>query len=485
MAPTPRQVMTHYRRIAEAVSIPIVLYHNIPLTAVDLRTEHLVRLFEEGAIGGVKMSNPEPDRICELLQATGGRLFVYAGIDTVAFEGLCHGAHGWISGIPSIVPGFARRVYEALAERSDLPAARELWARLAPLMRLQFSAYHSRGEGAFLVAHNLLMPTVQMLLRASRKPVRAPEDYLLGKAHPVVFDSGSLDVTRMVAMARALKPDQVPPLVRLRVEEEDDTLPGVDYFEAGPAEKLFDTVSAIARIARASRRERRMVVSAEQTRDPNGRPLTFHWRLLAGDPALVRIRILDEAGARAELRIAWHERGVRAGGTLPSSRVDIGVFATNGSHTSAPAFISWYFPANEKRTYGDDGRLLAVEFLPPSVPGSYVDPALVTPADWRDDYEYTPDGRLLGWQRKRGERVEAFTRDGARILERDGQGRPLLAQAVDYRREQASQTDWPRLIQAAGQEIFRYTYESTEDPIGTRQKAPVLPGNGSMKGSQP
>jgi 4-hydroxy-tetrahydrodipicolinate synthase len=148
MAPTPRQVMAHYRRIAEAVSIPIVLYHNIPLTAVDLRTEHLVRLFEEGAIGGVKMSNPEPDRICELLQATGGRLFVYAGIDTVAFEGLCHGAHGWISGIPSIVPGFARRVYEALAERSDLTAARELWARLAPLMRLQFSAYHSRGEGA-------------------------------------------------------------------------------------------------------------------------------------------------------------------------------------------------------------------------------------------------------------------------------------------------------------------------------------------------
>ncbi|MCY2938477.1 MAG: dihydrodipicolinate synthase family protein [Planctomycetota bacterium] len=148
MAPTPAQVMVHYRRIAEAVSIPVVLYHNVPLTAVDLRTEHLVRLFEEKAIGGVKMSHPEPDRICELLQATGGKLFIYAGIDTVAFEGLCHGAHGWISGIPSMVPGFARKVYEAIAERSDLPAARALWARLAQLMRLQFSAYHSRGEGA-------------------------------------------------------------------------------------------------------------------------------------------------------------------------------------------------------------------------------------------------------------------------------------------------------------------------------------------------
>jgi len=36
MAPTPAQVLDHYRRVAEAVQIPIVVYHNIPLTAVDL-----------------------------------------------------------------------------------------------------------------------------------------------------------------------------------------------------------------------------------------------------------------------------------------------------------------------------------------------------------------------------------------------------------------------------------------------------------------
>ena len=148
MAPTPSQVMDHFRRVAESVSIPIVLYHNIPLTAVDLKTDHLVRLFEEKVIGGVKMSNPEPDRICELLQATDGKLFVYAGIDTVAFEGLCHGAHGWISGIPSMVPRAARRLYEAIVTRGDLQEARVLWKQLGPLMRLQFSAYHSKGEGA-------------------------------------------------------------------------------------------------------------------------------------------------------------------------------------------------------------------------------------------------------------------------------------------------------------------------------------------------
>jgi 4-hydroxy-tetrahydrodipicolinate synthase len=147
MAPTPSQTLDHYRRIADAVSIPVVLYHNIPLTAIDLTTEHLLTLHEERAIGGVKMSNPEPDRICQLLQATDGDLSIYAGIDTVAFEGLCHGAHGWISGIPSVVPRAARKLYELIAEAGDLAAARAHWKKLAPLMRFQFGAYHSKAEG--------------------------------------------------------------------------------------------------------------------------------------------------------------------------------------------------------------------------------------------------------------------------------------------------------------------------------------------------
>src|ERR1700759_4157629 len=47
MAPTAEQTMDHYRRIADAVDLPVVLYHNIPLTCVDLRNDQLLALFEE------------------------------------------------------------------------------------------------------------------------------------------------------------------------------------------------------------------------------------------------------------------------------------------------------------------------------------------------------------------------------------------------------------------------------------------------------
>jgi 4-hydroxy-tetrahydrodipicolinate synthase len=147
--PTIDGVLDHYRRIADAVGIPVVLYHNASGTNVDLSTAHLMGLFSEGAIAGVKMSNLMPDRIVELLQVDGRRMTVYAGIDYVAFEGLCHGADGWISGIPSVTPRAARRLYETIAVEGDLKSAREQWKKLSPLMRFLFQASHiDRSKGA-------------------------------------------------------------------------------------------------------------------------------------------------------------------------------------------------------------------------------------------------------------------------------------------------------------------------------------------------
>ena len=183
--------------------------------------------------------------------------------------------------------------------------------------------------------------------------------------------------------------------------------------------------------SRASRWQRRMLVSAENTRDPNNRPLVYHWRLLRGDLERVQIKPLNPQGTRAELLVAWHERQpIEAGSALLSSRVDIGVFAHNGAHYSAPAFISWYFPANENRTYDNAHRIAAIEYRPASEAESYADPALLTPASWRDTYQYDPQGQWLGWTRTRDGATEEFTRDGALVLKRDEQGRPSEARTV-------------------------------------------------------
>lgn len=303
----------------------------------------------------------------------------------------------------------------------------------------------------FLVEKRLLAPTVQMILRRSRAPIVSRADYVSGKAHPPVFDAATLDVERMVRMAHELESDEVPPLVRLKVEDEYLGRPGIDYFEAGPTERMFDTISAVARTARSARFRRRMVVSVADTQDPSGRPLSFVWKLLRGDEGRVSITPLDPQGTRAEIVVDWHPRAVHPGSDLPSSRVDVGVFADNGACLSAPAFLSWYFPANENRTYEDvpataapdrkdemngnsPKRIVSIERLPAAQKASYVDPLIVTPADWTDTYRYDEEGSLLGWARTRGDAREEFTPDGHLLVKAADPDRAPEAFEVIYRR---------------------------------------------------
>jgi 4-hydroxy-tetrahydrodipicolinate synthase len=146
MVPTRTQVMDHYRAVAAAVSIPVVLYHNVINTGLELRAEEILKLHEEGVLAGVKFSHSAAGTIFDLVQGGGDDFTVYVGVDTVAFEGLCYGAHGWISGIPSIAPRAARRLYQAIAVAGDLAAARAEWQRLLPLVRLEFAGIDEGDE---------------------------------------------------------------------------------------------------------------------------------------------------------------------------------------------------------------------------------------------------------------------------------------------------------------------------------------------------
>ncbi len=278
---------------------------------------------------------------------------------------------------------------------------------------------------ARLVEEGLVAPTVQFVFRRSQRSVLSRDDYFSGLAHPSAFPFYEIGLARMVSLANSIAPDAIPPLVRLEVVAEDGAREGVDFFGEGLSEQLFDTPSAIARVWRGKAHTRRMTVSAAATRDPNGRPLAFHWRLLRGDPERVRITPLGD-GARAEIAIDWQgPRPVADESPVVSSRVDVGVFASNGVHDSAPAFVSVLLPAHETRTYepGPDGapRIAAVDHADPAKAGLYLDPMLMARADWRHDYRYDPEGRLTGWRRSReGRPPEEFDAEGRRILDPAG-----------------------------------------------------------------
>lgn len=344
------------------------------------------------------------------------------------------------------------------SSRSDRPFLRAVAAILA--------AFRPDVK-AFLRANHLVMPTVQMIFRSGLKSVQTPEDYLSAKAHPSVFEADDLDVQRMIHRAQDLQADMVPPRVELAVVEESLPKPEIDYF--GPAntdEFLFTTPSAIARIVRSTAHERRMVISAANTTDPNGRPLTFTWRVLRGDSDRITIRPLDSNASSVELRIPWHNRRlVPLRPELVTDRVDIGVFAHNREHYSAPAFVSLVYPPNQVRRYDEAGQILEVDYASPGLKDRYADPLLFSHRTWRDSYRYTEDGQLIGWDRISGDSTRRFTRHGALVVETDASGRPTKAERIRYEIKNAAQEN-RQIVEVPTGKFIAYHYRSASDLLG-------------------
>ena len=284
-----------------------------------------------------------------------------------------------------------------------------------------------------LARNGALMPAVQMIFRRCNKQAADLKAYLTGAAHPTVFERDQLDVAAMVAMAHEIAKDALPPLVQIKLVEEDEPVSGRDCFDAGKGEKLFDTPCAIARVFRTVHYNRRMVVSAEPSTDLGGHPLEYHWSVLRGDAERIKIKKLNDEGSIVELLIPYHERSpIGPGNPIESNRVDIGAFVHNGTHYSAPAFVSFYYLDNERRVYDEEQRIQLVDYADPKVSKNYVDPAIDITRDWRDEYRYNEAGELAGWTRIRGDSKEEFTAQGLLIVAKDAKGRPTKARRVRY-----------------------------------------------------
>jgi len=102
--PTQEGLYQHYRAIATAVPMPIVLYNVPSRTACDLLPETVGRLSNISNIVGIKEASGELKRLQQLLDINPGGIDIYSGDDPTAAEWLLAGAKGVISVTANIAP---------------------------------------------------------------------------------------------------------------------------------------------------------------------------------------------------------------------------------------------------------------------------------------------------------------------------------------------------------------------------------------------
>jgi 1-pyrroline-4-hydroxy-2-carboxylate deaminase len=133
--PTLRELEYHFRAIAQATSLPIMLYNNPPSYRVNIDLDVLARLADVGNIVAIKESSPDPRRFTDIINGFGERFTLFAGLDDIAFEGLTLGAKGWVSGLTNAFPAESLALYAAI-QSGDIARARRIYRWFMPLLHL-------------------------------------------------------------------------------------------------------------------------------------------------------------------------------------------------------------------------------------------------------------------------------------------------------------------------------------------------------------
>lgn len=135
--PTQQGLYLHFKAIAEAVDLPLIVYNIASRTAVNIEPETFGRLTECPNIVGVKESSGNLEQMSRILQATHGKLALLSGDDGLTLPVLAIGGTGVISVAANIVPKDVARLV-ASVEEGKPEEARKLHNRLVPLVKALF-----------------------------------------------------------------------------------------------------------------------------------------------------------------------------------------------------------------------------------------------------------------------------------------------------------------------------------------------------------
>lgn len=136
--PTQEGIYRHFKAIAEAVDIPVVLYNVPGRTVADMQPETALRLAQVPGIVGIKEASGNIDRAAWLIKQAPAGFSIYSGDDPTAIALMLLGGHGNVSVTANVAPGAMARLCEA-AIQGDARSARELHMQLLSLHKLLFA----------------------------------------------------------------------------------------------------------------------------------------------------------------------------------------------------------------------------------------------------------------------------------------------------------------------------------------------------------
>jgi 4-hydroxy-tetrahydrodipicolinate synthase len=161
--PSQEGLYQHYKAIASAVALPIVLYNVPGRTGCNIEPATVTRLAEIDNIVGIKEASGNIGQMAAIVARVPERFLVLSGDDSITVPLIALGGRGIISVVANEIPAEMTRLTQ-LALANDFPAAREIHRRYLPLMEVNFVESNPMPVKAAMARMGLLEPVWRLPL---------------------------------------------------------------------------------------------------------------------------------------------------------------------------------------------------------------------------------------------------------------------------------------------------------------------------------
>lgn len=134
--PKDEEIYEHFKAVADAVTLPVMLYNNPFTSGINIGTETVLNVARKvDNITHIKESSGDISKVRDITRQGKGFLKTFCGADNLALESFLVGATGWISVAANIVPRLAADLYNSVKEK-NMDRAWALYDDLLPLCNL-------------------------------------------------------------------------------------------------------------------------------------------------------------------------------------------------------------------------------------------------------------------------------------------------------------------------------------------------------------
>lgn len=145
--PTVPELIHHYKTVADAISIPIMVYNNPATSNIDLKPEIVAKLSEIEGCRYIKESTLEVTRIRDIQRLCGDRMTVFGGI--LGYESFVSGAAGWTCVASNPAPSIMARIFD-LVQDGKPKEAHALYLEWFPIIDAVFALKYVAGSKSLL-----------------------------------------------------------------------------------------------------------------------------------------------------------------------------------------------------------------------------------------------------------------------------------------------------------------------------------------------